>query len=123
MIVSLYIKFYLHISSASDICDFTMRAIKKLFTPRNVQQVSQRSRSTAPPANASQGQTTGNCLSQPLPGLPVATYVSSKSDSGDTKVTVLDNGIRVASEKRFGQFCTVGVAIDSGSRLKFQYSM
>ena len=57
-----------------------------------------------------------NCLSKPLPGLPPATYVSSSKQAEDSRITVLDNGIKVASEKRFGQFCTVGVAIDSGSR-------
>ena len=49
-------------------------------------------------------------------GLPPATYVSSNKINEDTQITVLENGIRVASERRFGQFCTVGVAIDSGSR-------
>ena len=53
---------------------------------------------------------------QPLPGLPSPSYISASKFSEDTKITVLDNGIRVASEKKFGQFCTVGVAIDSGSR-------
>ena len=96
----------------------TMRAIRKLFTPRNVQSISHRCRSTAPPVPPP-GPPAPNCLSQPLPGLPVASYVSSKGDGAETRVTVLDNGIRVASEKRFGQFCTVGVAIDSGSRYIF----
>ena len=32
------------------------------------------------------------------------------------QVTTLSNGLRVATEVRFGQFCTVGVCIDSGSR-------
>jgi hypothetical protein len=32
------------------------------------------------------------------------------------QVTVLDNGLRVASQAKFGQFCTVGVCIDSGAR-------
>ena len=93
----------------------TMRAIRKLITPRNVQSVSRRCRSTAPPATPP-SPTGTNCLSQPLPGLPLASYISGKDDVGETRVTVLDNGIRVASEKKFGQFCTVGVAIDSGSR-------
>jgi len=97
-----------------------MRAIKKLFVPRNVQSVSQRSRSTAPPSNPKDASL-NTCLSQPMPGLPVATYLSSKAEKEDTKVTVLSNGIRVASEKKFGQFCTVGVAIDSGSRYEVAF--
>ena len=32
------------------------------------------------------------------------------------QVTTLENGIRVASQPKYGQFCTVGVCIDSGSR-------
>ncbi len=29
---------------------------------------------------------------------------------------MLENGLRVASQAKFGQFCTVGVCIDSGAR-------
>lgn len=36
-------------------------------------------------------------------------------------MTVLDNGITVASEEKYGQFCTVGVIIDSGSRYETAY--
>ena len=36
-------------------------------------------------------------------------------------MTTLSNGLRVASQKKFGQFCTVGVAIDSGSRYESLY--
>lgn len=38
------------------------------------------------------------------------------SQNFDTHVTKLDNGLRVASEKLFGEFCTVGVIIDAGPR-------
>ena len=38
------------------------------------------------------------------------------SHNYDTHVTQLDNGLRVASEKLFGEFCTVGVIIDAGPR-------
>lgn len=34
----------------------------------------------------------------------------------DTHVTKLENGLTVASEKLFGEFCTVGVIIDAGPR-------
>ena len=37
------------------------------------------------------------------------------------QVTVLDNGLRVASENKFGEFCTVGVLVDSGSRYEVNY--
>ncbi len=38
------------------------------------------------------------------------------------QVTVLDNGLRVASQAKFGQFCTVGVCIDSGARYCFIFN-
>lgn len=47
-------------------------------------------------------------LNEPLPGLPEATYASIKDENHLTQVTTLANGLRVASENRFGQFCTVG---------------
>ncbi|XP_012576629.1 PREDICTED: mitochondrial-processing peptidase subunit alpha [Condylura cristata] len=34
----------------------------------------------------------------------------------ETRVTTLENGLRVASQNKFGQFCTVGILINSGSR-------
>ena len=98
------------------------RAVRKLVRCHNLQSGSTRSRSTAVPGPPS-GPTSGevNCLSQPLPGLPQASYVSANKQTGETRITVLDNGIRVASEPRFGQFCTVGVAIDSGSRYEVAF--
>lgn len=61
-------------------------------------------------------------LTQPLPGLPKIIYpeVTASRDS-ETKVTVMKNGLRVASEKKFGQYCIAGVAINSGSRLEACY--
>lgn len=47
-------------------------------------------------------------LSEPMPNLPPVSYASSKSEEYTTEVTVLSNGLRVASEKKFGQFCTAG---------------
>lgn len=47
-------------------------------------------------------------LSEAMPNLPPVTYASSKSENYTTEVTVLSNGLRVASEKKFGQFCTAG---------------
>jgi len=97
------------------------RAVTRLLTPCHLRcrthQVSKRCRSTGP----NTGQISGaDCLSQPLPGLAAPTYLDSKVSS-ETKVTVLENGIRVASEQKFGQFCTVGVAIDSGSRYEVAF--
>ena len=47
-------------------------------------------------------------LSEPLPGLPQMLYTTGGKDKHETKVTVLENGLKVASENRFGKFCTVG---------------
>jgi len=60
-------------------------------------------------------------LADPLPGLPLATFIKPSITSTNTKVTTLENGIRVASEAKFGQFCTVGVCIDSGSRYEVAF--
>ena len=46
---------------------------------------------------------------------------ATESGSGITQVTTLSNGLRVASEQKFGQFATVGVCIDSGSRYEVAY--
>lgn len=66
-----------------------------------------------------------NCrvpLSEPLPGLPAALYPTfSSRHENQTKVTVMSNGLRVASEKKFGQYCIAGVAINSGSRHESSY--
>ncbi|XP_076233343.1 mitochondrial-processing peptidase subunit alpha isoform X2 [Calliopsis andreniformis] len=60
-------------------------------------------------------------LTKPIPNLPKAIYASAKEEHETTKVTVLSNGLRVASENRFGQFCTVGVLLDSGPRYEVAY--
>lgn len=46
---------------------------------------------------------------------------ATEPGSGITQVTTLSNGLRVASEQKFGQFATVGVCIDSGSRYEVAY--
>lgn len=43
-----------------------------------------------------------------MSNLPPVVYASSKSENYITEVTTLSNGLRVASEKKFGQFCTAG---------------
>ncbi|XP_046644649.1 mitochondrial-processing peptidase subunit alpha-like [Daphnia pulicaria] len=60
-------------------------------------------------------------LSQPLPGLPKPIFATVGSSNHETKITVLENGLRVASENRYGKFSTVGVVIDSGSRYEVAY--
>lgn len=57
-------------------------------------------------------------LTKPLPGLPQPVYAEPVTSSIGTRVDRLQNGVRVASEPKFGQFCTVGVAIDAGSRFE-----
>ncbi|XP_014673938.1 PREDICTED: mitochondrial-processing peptidase subunit alpha-like [Priapulus caudatus] len=60
-------------------------------------------------------------LSQTLPGLPNAIYSKHAESNQDTKVTVLENGLKVASKNKYGRFCTVGVAIDSGPRYEVAF--
>nr|KAF6486583.1 peptidase, mitochondrial processing subunit alpha [Rousettus aegyptiacus] len=61
-------------------------------------------------------------LSSPLPGAPTPVFATvSGQEKFETKVTTLDNGLRVASQNKFGQFCTVGILINSGSRYEANY--
>lgn len=60
-------------------------------------------------------------LTEPIIGLPDVEYAMPLAESNITQVTTLPNGLRVASEKRFGQFCTVGLVIDSGPRYEVTY--
>ncbi|CAG9772471.1 unnamed protein product [Ceutorhynchus assimilis] len=60
-------------------------------------------------------------MNEPVKGLPKAIYANFREENQHTKVTTLSNGLRVASENRFGEFCTVGVVIDSGSRYEVAY--
>lgn len=60
-------------------------------------------------------------LTKPLNNMPEVEYAKPLADSNVTQVTVLPNGLRVASEPRFGQFCTVGLVIDSGPRYEVTY--
>lgn len=48
-------------------------------------------------------------LSAPLPGVPQPIFATvDGQEKFETRVTTLDNGLRVASQNKFGQFCTVG---------------
>ncbi|XP_014478164.1 PREDICTED: mitochondrial-processing peptidase subunit alpha isoform X1 [Dinoponera quadriceps] len=60
-------------------------------------------------------------LTEPIPNLPKAIYSTAKEEHQTTQITVLPNGLKVASENRFGQFCTIGVLIDSGPRYEVAY--
>lgn len=60
-------------------------------------------------------------MSEPVKGLPKAIYSNYREENQHTEVTTLSNGLKVASENRFGEFCTVGVIIDSGSRYEVAY--
>ncbi|KAF6204586.1 hypothetical protein GE061_018746 [Apolygus lucorum] len=74
----------------------------------------------APPSKSSFSQLP---LSKAPPNLEKAIYADCKSgDQKDrTQITTLPNGLRVASENKFGQFCTIGVIIESGSRFEVAY--
>lgn len=48
-------------------------------------------------------------LSTPLPGIPKPVFASVDGhEQYETKITTLENGLKVASQNKFGQFCTVG---------------
>uniref|UniRef100_A0A0N5ARE3 Alpha-MPP n=1 Tax=Syphacia muris TaxID=451379 RepID=A0A0N5ARE3_9BILA len=61
-------------------------------------------------------------LTKPIPGFSNVVY-GSKADITpfDTTLTVLDNGLKVATEPNYGDYCTLGVAIDAGSRYEGCY--
>ncbi|XP_067327915.1 mitochondrial-processing peptidase subunit alpha [Anolis sagrei] len=61
-------------------------------------------------------------LTAPLPGSPKPVFATLDGQEGfETKVTTLENGLRIASQNKFGQFCTVGILINSGSRYEAKY--
>ena len=47
---------------------------------------------------------------------------ATKSHSSDTRITRLENGLRVASQEAFGQYSTIGVFVDAGSRYEVNYT-
>lgn len=76
----------------------------------------------SPPSTLSNQDVCKVPLDQPLPGMAHVVYPKPSSAKDlETKVTVMSNGLKVASEKRFGQYCIAGVAINSGSRLEASY--
>uniref|UniRef100_A0A672T6I8 Alpha-MPP n=1 Tax=Sinocyclocheilus grahami TaxID=75366 RepID=A0A672T6I8_SINGR len=61
-------------------------------------------------------------LSTPLPGIPKPVFASVDGhEKHETKITTLENGLKVASQNKFGQFCTVGILVNSGSRHEAKY--
>ncbi|XP_063172296.1 mitochondrial-processing peptidase subunit alpha-like isoform X1 [Candoia aspera] len=65
----------------------------------------------------------GTPLTAPLPGLPQPAFAGLDGPEGfATEVTALEDGLRVASQRKFGQFCTLGVLINSGSRYEAKYT-
>ncbi|XP_075241411.1 mitochondrial-processing peptidase subunit alpha-like [Convolutriloba macropyga] len=63
-------------------------------------------------------------LSQPLEAFAPKTtsvvnknaFVHSKKGASSTQVTALSNGVRVATQQSSGNFCTLGVGVNAGSR-------
>ncbi|KAK9511456.1 hypothetical protein O3M35_000108 [Rhynocoris fuscipes] len=90
----------------------------KLISQRHLRCFSSQAKKPPPPPRNSFQQPP---LSKPLPGLENAVYADSKEENNITQVTTLSNGLRVASENKFGQFCTIGVIIESGSRYEVAY--
>ncbi|XP_052790928.1 mitochondrial-processing peptidase subunit alpha-like isoform X2 [Mya arenaria] len=60
-------------------------------------------------------------LTKPLPNFILPKFATKDSVSHETKITTLDNGLKVASLQKFGTSCTVGVLIESGSRFEVNY--
>ncbi|CAD6184449.1 unnamed protein product [Caenorhabditis auriculariae] len=63
-------------------------------------------------------------LSQPLDGglSTSAKPVGVGKTFRETKMTKLSNGVRVCSEPHFGDYCTIGVAIESGCRFESSFT-
>ncbi|MGH0122823.1 UNVERIFIED_CONTAM: hypothetical protein FKN15_008253 [Acipenser sinensis] len=61
-------------------------------------------------------------LSTALPGIPKPVFATvDGQEKYETKITTLENGLKVASQNKFGQFCTVGILVNSGSRHETKY--
>ncbi|XP_013793391.1 mitochondrial-processing peptidase subunit alpha-like [Limulus polyphemus] len=81
-----------------------------------------RHKSSGPSTGSSSEEICNISLTDSVPGLPKPVYASVADHKQDsTSITTLNNGLRVASQNKFGQFCTVGVVIDSGSRYEVAY--
>lgn len=60
-------------------------------------------------------------LSKPIADAPSVVFAKGSADSDQTHVTTLPDGLRVASEQKFGTFCTVGILVNAGSRHEARY--
>ena len=74
--------------------------------------------SQCPPPPPNKNLAVSSDLTKSPPGFPPPEHIFSQSSTspGLSHVTKLSNGLTVASEPKFGQYCTVGICIDSGSR-------
>jgi len=79
--------------------------------------------SSQPPPPPTKNLAVSTDLTKAPPGLSLPKHIFSQSSTPPavSQVTKLSNGIRVASEPKFGQYCTVGICIDSGSRYEAAY--
>ena len=110
-----------------------LRLFPRLKSPWGPQSLRRLLSSEPPAAPPPRNPLTEVTLTDPLPGFTIPTASISSSTAikevpslnsfkeAQTTVTVLSNGLRVASEPSFGRFCTVGVIIDSGSRYEVAY--
>ncbi len=53
--------------------------------------------------------------------LELIKYFYCFSQTPITKVTTLENGLRIASQETYGPLCTIGLVIECGSRLEGKY--
>jgi len=60
-------------------------------------------------------------LSKPLENFPDVEYATNSNESFETKSTKLSNGLTVATQPIYGNFCTVGVLVNAGSRYEVSY--
>uniref|UniRef100_A0A0N4UWZ1 Alpha-MPP n=1 Tax=Enterobius vermicularis TaxID=51028 RepID=A0A0N4UWZ1_ENTVE len=61
-------------------------------------------------------------LTEPLPGYSNVVYGGGTNIVPfDTTLTVLDSGLKVATEPHYGDYCTLGVAVNAGARYESGY--
>lgn len=97
-----------------------MHRLAQRLLPSTLRRTLQRPLSSEPPSKKIPAEASVS-LSDPLPGLPKAVYISNEKKKHEARTTTLSNGLRVASEPLFGQYCTIGACIDSGSRYEVAY--
>ncbi|KFD67703.1 LOW QUALITY PROTEIN: hypothetical protein M514_08558, partial [Trichuris suis] len=59
----------------------------------------------------------------PLPDLPTVKFSKKPPELElyKTNVTLLENGVTIASEPAFGEFCTIGAVVNAGSRYEAKF--